>query len=135
MTTRLHDKQNYTTTNSNMKGNDMGMFSWHNTDTDEPIWNVYSGKNTTVYMIDDKGKSWAEDRYEGYGVFGGKDYYELLAEMNGLPSCRGEGISLAYSKPPKPHFAPNFVTSLDVDWRDVKSRDHDGQGYFDETAE
>jgi hypothetical protein len=57
-------------------------------------------------MIDDKGNVWTEDNYEGYGVFGGKDYYELLAEMNGVTSdlkgekytddMRQEGIALAF---------------------------------------
>jgi hypothetical protein len=28
-------------------------------------------------MIDDKGNIWEEKEYDGYGVFGGKDYYEL----------------------------------------------------------
>jgi hypothetical protein len=57
-------------------------------------------------MMDDKGNVWTEDNYEGYGVFGGKDYYELLAEMNGATSefegeqytddMRGKGISIAF---------------------------------------
>ena len=62
-------------------------------------------------MIDNKGNVWTETQYDGYGVFGGKDYYELLAEMNGFVSdkyekgtdeytneARGFGISLAFSK-------------------------------------
>ena len=28
----------------------------------------------TVYLHDDKGRKWQEDNYEGYGVFGGKDF-------------------------------------------------------------
>lgn len=47
-------------------------------------------------MKDDKGNVWVEDNYEGYGEFGGKDYYELLAEMNGLGSDRDAGIELAF---------------------------------------
>ena len=109
----------------------MGFFSWHTTDTDEPIMNVHTGRNKTVYMIDNKGNSWREDEYDGYGEFGGKDYYELLAEMNGLPSCRSEGIELVYGEPRRPYFAPNLVTSPDVKWNDrVKPRDHEGQGYW-----
>ena len=34
-------------------------------------------------MTDDKGNRWEESNYDGYGVFGGKDYYALLDEMNG----------------------------------------------------
>lgn len=58
----------------------MGCFSWFTMDTHHRIVNcdLY-----TVYLVDDKGNKWKENCYEGYGVFGGKDFYELLAEMNG----------------------------------------------------
>ena len=36
-----------------------------------------------VVMCDDKGNKYVEECYEGYGVFGEKDFYELFAEMNG----------------------------------------------------
>ncbi len=85
----------------------MGFFSWKTQDTDKSIANHYSIRNTfPVYMIDDKGNAYYEPNYDGYGVFGGKDYYELLAEMNGITSneegekytfdMRSEGISLAF---------------------------------------
>ena len=35
-------------------------------------------------MVDHLGNQWAEDSYNGYGEFGGKDFYELVAEMNGI---------------------------------------------------
>jgi len=58
----------------------MGFFSWRTQDTDKSISNAYSENGTfPVFMIDDKGNIWYEDEYEGYGEFGGKDYYELLA--------------------------------------------------------
>ena len=93
----------------------MGFFSWKTQDTDRSIANNYSTRKTfTVVMIDNKGNKWVEQSYEGYGVFGNKDYYELLAEMNGFVSqkgltyevdgeaytdeARGFGISLAFSK-------------------------------------
>ena len=106
----------------------MGFFSWHTNDTQKPIMNHWSGKNFPVYMIDDKGNSWYEKEYEGYGVFGGKDYYELLAEMNGLASDRELGIALAHS--PQEHITPNFVTDLNLDWVDEKPKDHIGQGHW-----
>lgn len=60
----------------------MGQFSWFTQDTDRQIGS--QPENTIkVTMFDDKGNSWEERNYEGYGVFGGKDYYELVAEMNG----------------------------------------------------
>ena len=50
------------------------------------IPNKYSIRPTKwVVMIDDKNNRYLEKNYEGYGVFGGKDFYELLAEMNGYP--------------------------------------------------
>lgn len=59
----------------------MGMFSWFTQDTNHRIVN---GEPFNVIMTDDKGRKYIEHCYQGYGVFGGKDYYELLAEMNGL---------------------------------------------------
>jgi len=85
----------------------MGFFSWKTMDTDTSIPNQYSNRRTfRVQMMDNKGNVWTEDNYDGYGRFGGKDFYELLAEMNGFTSdktgevytdeARGEGISLAF---------------------------------------
>jgi len=76
----------------------MGFFSWKTIDTDKSICNIYQDiyNPFKVYMKDDKGNEWIEDNYDGYGVFGGKDYYELLAEMNGLESDRDIGIDLAF---------------------------------------
>ena len=72
-----------------------GQFSWFTQDTDQQIG---SEKENTipVYMFDDKGKYWFEPSYEGYGVFGGKDYYELLDQMNGGIGNRSEGIRKAF---------------------------------------
>ena len=79
----------------------MGFFSWHTQDTGRSISNSYSKVRTfKVHMMDNKGNIWTEYNYEGYGEFGGKDYYELLAEMNGLESDRSAGISLAFKDSP-----------------------------------
>lgn len=65
----------------------MGFFSWKTSDTKKSIANTYSGRKTfTVYMITENGLVFTENDYEGYGVFGGKDIYELIAEMNKLKS-------------------------------------------------
>lgn len=60
-----------------------GQFSWMTYDTDKQIG---SDKQNTidVYMYDNEGNQWYEKGYEGYGVFGNMDYYELLAKMNGF---------------------------------------------------
>ena len=62
----------------------MGFFSWITIDTNESISNSCSCRGTfEVILCDDKGNQWIEEDYEGYGVFNGKDFYILLAEMNG----------------------------------------------------
>ena len=82
-----------------------GQFSWMTQDTGDQIG---SEKQNTidVYMYDNQGNQWYENRYEGYGEFGGMDYYELLARMNGYSEedlkkgqeMRGIGIDLAFNK-------------------------------------
>jgi len=83
----------------------MGQFSFITQDTHEP---VLCDRNFEVTLLDDKGNSWTckQNEYEGYGVFGGKDFYELLAEMNGK-STRDEGIDIAFGD--KPYISPNLV--------------------------
>ena len=72
-----------------------GQFSWMTQDTDQQIGSQ-EGNTIPVYMFDNKGKYWFEREYEGYGVFGGKDYYELLDQMNGGKGNRSEGIRKAF---------------------------------------
>lgn len=71
----------------------MGMFSWYTQDTNKRI---VANQEKTIIMTDMFGNKYVEECYEGYGVFGGKDFYELLAEMNGLGSDRLKGIELAF---------------------------------------
>lgn len=60
-----------------------GQFSWMTYDTDVQIGS--ERENTIdVYMFDNEGNQWHEKKYDGYGVFGNMDYYELLAKMNGF---------------------------------------------------
>lgn len=81
----------------------MGFFSWKTSDTNRSIANQYSGRKTfVVHMIAEDGRVFTEEEYEGYGVFGGTDIYELIAEMNGLcidgdtDQKRGAAIDLLY---------------------------------------
>ena len=61
----------------------MGLFSFLTHDTKISIPVVGSNrKPIKVHMIDDQGHIWTETNYEGYGIFGGKDIYEVIAEMN-----------------------------------------------------
>jgi hypothetical protein len=86
----------------------MGQFSWITQDTRETIRERYGCSDTsltTAYMHDNKGNVWEEHNYEGYGVFGGKDYYQLLAEMSRPDQVTGDvehdrtlGIELAFGE-------------------------------------
>ena len=82
-----------------------GQFSWFTQDTGRQIGSERSN-TIDVWMFDNQGNSWFEKGYEGYGKFGGMDYYELLARMNGYSEedlegrqeLRGIGIDLAFDK-------------------------------------
>lgn len=110
-------------------------------DTGESIPSKYSNRATfPVYMYDDKGNVWKEEEYEGYGVFGGKDYYELLSEMNGGPSDRSHGLALTFAdgyhdgmNPNVKH--PNLVTRDTWKWVNEVPDNCPDQGYFYEDEE
>ena len=129
----------------------MGFFSWKTMDTDESIANQYSNRKTfRVQMMDNKGNVWTESEYDGYGRFGGKDYYELLAEMNGFTSdktgdeytdeARGFGINVAFKDngsgiATKGVLYPNLIEQADGWFYNESGPDNcEYQGYFyDET--
>jgi len=119
----------------------MGFFSWKTTDTGRSIPNKYSTRQPfPVHMKDDKGNVWTETEYEGYGVFGGKDYYQLVAEMSGHPELTGDvekdrllGISLCYPKKghrPVPLRTPVLVEDPSTQWSEKHPEDCETQGYF-----
>lgn len=89
-----------------------GQFSWLTNDTNTQIGSERENK-ITVFMYDNKGNKWTEKDYEGYGEFGGMDYYDLVATMNGyteedvkgmkgkvasIEALRQLGIDLAFGK-------------------------------------
>ena len=122
----------YLNTNLNYKNtNIMGLFSWITQDTKESISNRYSSRGTfTVSMLDDKGNVWDESYYGGYGIFGGKDYFELLAEMNGK-TTREEGIELYYKKDNSSVLYPNLVQNDKYwKWKNEKPKECPHQGHF-----
>ena len=109
-------------------------------DTNRCIIHIYEDykKPFTVYMSDNKGNKYKEDAYEGYMSFGGKDFFELLAEMNGFPSAifsdnensiydpdvkentaRSKGIDLFY-KGGKDVLYPNLTE--DPNWKWVNKK-------------
>jgi hypothetical protein len=83
----------------------MGNFSW--LIDGEPILNnscggkrnkgYDHGEHFTVYMHAPNGRVWKEKKYGGFGVFGRKDYFKLMAEMNGLET-RNEAIKIQGDK-------------------------------------
>jgi|TARA_Y100000310_G_scaffold242701_1_gene246908 hypothetical protein len=81
----------------NRKDKIMGFFSWITQDTNKSINNIHCNKPMfNVTMTNPiNGQKWTESNYDGYGVFGGKDYYKLLAEINGKTS-RDEGLAIAF---------------------------------------
>lgn len=62
----------------------MGFFSWITADTNESVPSVHSSRRTfDVYVLQPNGgKPIKEEAYEGYGIFGGRSIYTLLAEWN-----------------------------------------------------
>ena len=89
-----------------------GQFSWLTNDTNTQIGSERENM-ITVFMYDNKGNKWTEKDYEGYGEFGGMDYYDLVATMNGyteedvkgmkgkvasIEALRQLGIDLAFGK-------------------------------------
>lgn len=106
----------------------MGCFSWITQDTAKSIASTDSGRDTfPVTMTDDKGNRWHETDYFGYGEFGGKDFYELLAEMNGKAG-RSEGIGIAFGD--EKHRQPNLTEDSTWEWRDQHPQSCEAQGYF-----
>ena len=110
----------------------MGFFSWKTQNSDRSICNVYQAMYNPfpVTMLDNKGNKWVENAYGGYGEFGGKDFYELLAEMNGK-TTRDEGITIQYHST-EPYLTPNLIEGVDSDWVWVNKLPEDcpDQGFF-----
>ena len=122
----------------------MGFFSWMTQDTNRSIHNKSTGRTPfTVYMVDDQNIKYREDNYEGYGVFGGKDYYQLVAEMNMVDPKdwdRQVGIDLEYNpqwvKGERKHkevIYPTLVERIygnENDWRNAQPESCPDQGFF-----
>ncbi len=98
-----------------------GQFSWMTQDSNKQIG---SEKQNTidVYMYDNEGNKWKETRYDGYGNFGGMDYYDLVATMNGYDADRQKGIDLAFGKlktkdKKRKTLFPALVTNPRYNWK------------------
>jgi hypothetical protein len=120
----------------------MGCFSWIAQDTREPIYMDGYQKpgyeQRTYYMWDNKGNSWKEPKYEGYGMFGGKDYYVLLAEMNSVygdditdEQKRTDGINIEFSDNHDGVVFPNLTETSIWKWKNKKPDQHYNQGCYE----
>ena len=107
----------------------MGQFSWYTNDGVRILDNRQLKR--PVYMVgkmpDSRILTFTEEyEYEGYGVFGGKDYFVFMAEMNGftaddfggnIDKLRSKGISLAFEGDPHGENAQHLYPSLSLDGR------------------
>jgi hypothetical protein len=117
-----------------------GQFSWMTQDTGQQIGSQEENM-IPVYMYDNKGNVWKESNYDGYGEFGGMDYYELLDKMNGGEGDRSRGIDLAFDKVKTDSeiLYPALVTRPNFDWKShdfTKEAEHDpNQSWYMEPEE
>jgi hypothetical protein len=106
----------------------MGCFSWITQNSNRSI--IMYGYGTrkyptrTCYMWDNKGRRWRETHYEGYGEFGEKDYYVLLAEMNNEygpevtdEKKRSDDINLTFTIKNSNTLYPNLTDCNDWVWK------------------
>ena len=122
----------------------MGQFSWITQDTHESIRESFgcsSKRKLRAYLHDNKGNVWSEESYEGYGEFGGKDFYVLLAEMNGHKAAdlesqvdthqqmREIGIDLYFGD--EPYVSPNLTRNEHWTWKNRSPEPCPNQGWAD----
>lgn len=131
----------------------MGFFSFIAQDTNRTVYIAdYGPKQTrTYYLKDNKGNTWKETQYEGYGVFGGMDFYLLVAIMNKnilnvdidystvvslgedaveeLDDIRDMAIDLCDKPVPEAVF-PNISESRSWEWRNELPKNCPNQGMF-----
>lgn len=109
----------------------MGFYSWKTSDTKESISNSDSNRGTfPVAMIFPDNTRVIETDYEGYGVFGGIDFYVKVAELNNL-SGRDEAIEIDCNEDNHGLKLPRFAQNLDANYEDLSDSENcPYQGYF-----
>lgn len=117
----------------------MGFYSFKTLDG-ESIRNAFSSKGAfKVFMIDNKNKVYPEFAYQGYGVFGGKDFFVLVYEMNTrkkidsdnkkeFEMAKEKGTKIFYSDDKNAIF-PIFSKKV-VKWKNEKPEPCEKQGYY-----
>jgi len=124
----------------------MGCFSWITQNSNRSI--IMDGCGTrrypsrTYYMWDNTGRRWRETSYQGYGVFGGKDYYVLLAEMNydydpkyTEDDKRDDGIGLEFREDKTGILFPNLTDCKEWTWQNKKPLNCPSQGGGESNAD
>ena len=128
----------------------MGFFSFHTNDTGEPIYNAHQNARPCrpVFMLLPDGQMFTELYYNGYGVFGGYDFYAVVAILNRpdltwedlrelpddeLQRLREIGIDMAFNSAKYDGLMwPNLIHNpCGYTWRNEKPRDHSGQGFWE----
>jgi len=130
----------------------VGFFSWECAVSNEDIMNQYSQRGATQCVLvcpDDSVIE--EDFYEGYGVFGGRDAYALLAKWNDPnleddpvmegqddEDYRDQGINIAFGDAPIEYplkfVAKDYYTGQK--YNDLPaSKDAEGQGFWSSNDE
>jgi hypothetical protein len=82
----------------NKKGLDMGMSTFFTMDTHEKIRDDLMRNPTKIKLIIPHGVLVENATNDGYLRFDGIDYFEALAELNGLGRDRERGLDLFFDK-------------------------------------
>ena len=99
----------------------MGEFSWITQNTDKQIGSMRENTiDVAMVWFDKHGKMHinTERNYQGHGEFGGKDYYEALAEMNGYSEVDIEAYKMRKA-------LSRALHNLEYDWLQNGQRDSD----------
>ncbi|APD92290.1 MAG: hypothetical protein CBC55_04615 [Gammaproteobacteria bacterium TMED95] len=82
----------------------------------------------TAYFLLPDGQKLEEPQYDGYGVFGGVDAFEWLANVNALPGGREEAIALFYMDRDDPAYKP-LITPIKVTYDPAATYTCVGESY------
>lgn len=121
----------------------MGFFSWITSDTHRSIANQWSCRETfPVYLLQPHGlPTLREDNYDGYGVFGGRDVYALMAGWHGYrlsgqdtqeERCKGIDLDNPNRQDDqRPRYPIKLVEDPTLRYEDVEeSKSCPDQGFF-----
>jgi len=114
----------------------MVFYNFFTTDTNESPYIAFE-----VSMIDNKGNRWIEHNYDGCGMFGNKDIFVLIAEMNAssirkTATKREEGMRLFLNKNNDTIF-PNLIRYYydKMEWQNVSLQSNKQQYSNDDSEE